>query len=1582
MLPSDATVGAAMGHPARGGSSSRKQRSKRSKPAGRGSVKSVSKRSTKVARRRGFSGAEAKEEPARLAKELSEALQQQAATADVLRVISRSTFDLQAVLDALTESAARLCKADMATITRKGEGADFYHVTNYNFPPDWVEYARKHPFKPGRGSVHGRSLIKKRAVQVVDVLADPEWTRGEQQRRAGFRTVLAVPLQRDGEPIGVFILCRKTVSPFLEKQIELMSGFADQAVIAIENTRLFNETQEALERQTATADILKVIASSPSDVQPVFEAIAESARLVVGGHSCGVTRVVGDNLHLAAFTTGSEAGRDTLARSFPIPLSSPRTLARVARTGRVVMLADMERDGDDTSKEIARARGYRSMLVVPMLRDSAAIGTIAVTRQEPGGFDDNAIGLLKTFADQAVIAIENARLFNETQEALERQTATADILKVIASSPSDVRPVFDAIVANADRLIGGFSTGVYRFVGGICHLEAFTPVNPAADEMLKSRFPRPVAGIRHFELSQAGETVEITDTETQSGDLPLREIARARGFRSLLYSPLMSKGTAIGVIVVSRRTPGSFSAHHVQLLRTFADQAVIAIENTRLFNETQEALERQTATADILKVIASSPTNLQPVFNAIAERSNRLIRGHATVVIRFAGDIAELAAFTSVSPEADAAIQAAFPAAVAGQLEQVRNGEVREVADTESETLTGHYFQNLARARGFRSRILVPLKGEKGTIGAIGVTRKEPGGFAETDVELLKTFADQAVIAISNVELFQQVQNRTKELSEALQFQTAASDVLKVISRSPDKLQPVLDAIVETSRELCGSEASTILLLHDGKLYFEAIAGTVPKHLDDLRTNPRPIDEPGSLYWRLFREKRTLHFANVMDEVPELSQSWVRLGGPRALLVTPLLNKGEVIGAIVLRQSHLKPFTERQIQAIEVFADQAVIAISNVGLFEQVEARTRDLQESLEQQTATAEILSSISGSMNDTKPVFDAIAKSLRRLFDAPFAMVQTLNDDMVEMAAADGEPGVERRLRQRYPRALSGESVGGIAMLEKRTVQFYPLVGNPAVPLVTQQNAREFNFNSLLFNPMLSGDKVVGAIGVGRREAIPFDDKQIGLIASFANQAVIAIENTRLLRELRERTNDLTEALVYQTGSSNILKVIASSPTDVGPALTAIVESACEICDAYDALVFLKDEGDLVFAAHHGPIPIELERWPINRKWVAGRALVDKAPQHIHDIYGPEGDDFPEGRELARHQGQRTVLSVPLLREGEAIGVISLRRVEVQPFNDKQIALLQSFADQAVIAISNVRLFEQVQERTRELSRSLDDLRTAQDRLIQTEKLASLGQLTAGIAHEIKNPLNFVNNFSALSVELTDELNDVLKQATLVDKIRAEVDELTGLLKDNLDKVVQHGKRADSIVKNMLLHSRQGSGERRSVDVNALVGESLNLAYHGARAEKAGFIITLKHDLDPEAGILDLYPQEMTRALLNLISNGFYAATKRKVEGGDVTFEPVLSAATRNIGKTVEIRIRDNGTGIPTEVREKMFNPFFTTKPTGEGTGLGLSMTHDIVVKQHGGRIDVETKLGEFTEFIITLPRDNRAAAGKEPE
>jgi PAS domain S-box-containing protein len=315
------------------------------------------------------------------------------------------------------------------------------------------------------------------------------------------------------------------------------------------------------------------------------------------------------------------------------------------------------------------------------------------------------------------------------------------------------------------------------------------------------------------------------------------------------------------------------------------------------------------------------------------------------------------------------------------------------------------------------------------------------------------------------------------------------------------------------------------------------------------------------------------------------------------------------------------------------------------------------------------------------------------------------------------------------------------------------------------------------------------------------------------------------------------------------------------------------------------------------------------------------------------------------------------PLKAEGGEILGINVAAEEITE---------QKRADVALRVVNH-----QLEARTDELTKSLEDLRAAQDRLVHTEKLASLGQLTAGIAHEIKNPLNFVNNFSSVSIELIDELRDALKAGDSGDNVRAEITDLMDTLRDNLGKIVQHGKRADSTVKNMLLHSREGSGEHQPTDINAIVEESLNLAYHGARAERQDFNITLQRSFDPAAGKVDLFPQEITRALLNVITNGFYAVTRRKEQVDTGLFEPTVAATTRNLGDRVEISIRDNGTGIPAEVTEKMFSPFFTTKPAGEGTGLGLSICHDIIVKQHAGSIDVDSQPGRFTEFRIVLPR-----------
>jgi signal transduction histidine kinase len=456
------------------------------------------------------------------------------------------------------------------------------------------------------------------------------------------------------------------------------------------------------------------------------------------------------------------------------------------------------------------------------------------------------------------------------------------------------------------------------------------------------------------------------------------------------------------------------------------------------------------------------------------------------------------------------------------------------------------------------------------------------------------------------------------------------------------------------------------------------------------------------------------------------------------------------------------------------------------------------------------------------------------------------------------------------------------------------------------------------------------------------------------------------------------LKEALEHEAATAEILRAIASSPTGFSPIFAAIAERSNKLVNGLSTAVFQLVDDMLHLAAFtrrsEAADATLINLFPLKLSEVDWyeRTIREIRPVQIEDCELGFAN-HPGLLDLSRKRGFRSVALIPLFRDSGSIGIISVTRAETGTFREEHIRLLRTFADQAVIALENARLFSEVQARTAELAQSLEDLRVAQDRLVQTEKLASLGQLTAGIAHEIRNPLNFVNNFSALSVELTDELNDVLEPATLAETIRTKVDELTGLLKGNLDKVVQHGKRADSIVKNMLLHSRERSGERQSADINALVGESLNLAYHGARAEKAGFTITLKQDFDPKAGSIELYPQEITRALLNLISNGFYAATQRKIGADDEGFEPLVSAATKNLGRAVEIRIRDNGAGIQPEVREKIFNPFFTTKPAGEGAGLGLSMTHVIVVKQHGGSIDVKTEPGEFTEFIVTLPRGN---------
>jgi GAF domain-containing protein len=1648
-------------------------------------------------------------ENVRLFTELGDALEQQAATAEVLGVINSSPGDLAPVFDAMLEKATRLCEGSQGVLWSLESGT-LRCAAMFGVTPEYAAFLLQGA-SPGPTTPMGRIMRGKRVIEILDLAEDEGYRTGDPVARAavefgGLHSMIVVALVRDETLLGGFAIARPDVRPFTDKQIALLQSFAAQAVIAMENARLLTETREALERQTATAEVLQVINSSPGDLAPVFDTMLERATRLSDA-AFGVMQVY-----------DGERFRTVATRRMPPPLAefllrTPRqptphsAVSRILAGEDFVQFEDMRSEpaylsGDPRQQAFVKLGGTRTYVAVALRKDDRLLGTIATYRQEVRPFSDKQIALLQNFAAQAVIAMENARLITETREALEQQTATAEVLEVINSSPGDLAPVFDTMLEKAMHLCEAAFGVLWTYDGECLHAVAMRGVPGAFADFAREPL-RPGLETGLGRVLRGERLIHIADIKAEeayrSGDRLRVATVELAGARTLLLVPLRKDDALLGIFSIYRQEVRPFSDKQIALLQNFAAQAVIAMENARLITETREALEQQTATAEILRVINSSPTDLQPVFEAIANSAARLCNALSSSVYRFDGELIHFLAQSRFSSEAIDSTKLLFPAPPSRDNATVRAvfecafvhiPDVRQDPDYRN--------QEWANAIGLRSALSVPMLREGRPIGVITVNRAEAGSFPQGQIELLKTFADQAVIAIENTRLL-------TETREALEQQTATAEVLGVINSSPGDLQPVFDAMLDRAMHLCGAAFGELLINEGGNARLAAARG-VPEAFAEFRQSSPARHSSTSIAARIFGGQSVVHTLDAKDE--DLYRqgdpqrvALVDLGGARTSLAVALVRDTDALGLIHIYRQEIRPFSDKQIALLRNFAAQAVIAMENARLI-------TETREALEQQTATAEVLGVINASPGDLAPVFDAVLEKALRLCGAEFGVMNTFDGEHFHHAADRGVPAAYASYRRRR-----GPMIFGLGTAPTRLVEGENFVHGADVMATEPYQRGDPNSRALvdlggarshICVALRKDDILLGDIVIYRQEVRPFSDKQIALLQNFAAQAVIAMENARLLRSLRERTGDLEEALEHQTATSDVLKVISRSTFDLQPVLDTLVATAARLCDAEMGHLAIRKGEAYSYVATHSVSPewdaVARDRsFTPSRGTVAGRTVLEGQVVHIADVGADPEYTWPEAVSVG---GIRTSLGVPLLREGALIGVIVFARQRVQPFTDKQIALVQNFAAQAVIAMENARLLNETRQRQAELrvtfdnmadgvvmfdeglrlaawnrnfqelldlpdavladrpsyadylrilaergefgtddieaelSRRLEDadqelrlertrpdgrvievrrnsvpdggfvliysditerkrseaeiraardaaeaayrdLKAAQASLIQAEKMASLGQLTAGIAHEIKNPLNFVNNFAGLSVELLDELKETTAPAVaaLGEEKRAEVDETIGMLTGNLEKIAEHGRRADGIVKSMLEHSRGTSGERRSVDLNGLIEEALNLAYHGARARDQTFNISLERDFGQGITAIELVPQDITRVCLNLIGNGFYAATKRQKEGSDPTFKPTLKVTTRDLGDAVEIAVRDNGTGIAPEIKDKLFQPFFTTKPTGEGTGLGLSISYDIVTQQHGGMITVDSNVGEFTEFTVRLPRARRA-------
>jgi len=1308
-------------------------------------------------------------------------------------------------------------------------------------------------------------------------------------------------------------------------------------------TDLEHSLTEALEQQTATAEILRVISRTPTNAQPVFDTVAESATRLCVSRDAQVFVRDGELLRQVSH-------HGLIPISPTLPLISGTANGRAVLEGRTVHVLDMQVELNEypEGSEVARRLGLRTILVVPLMRDGMAIGSIAVRRTEARFFTERQVALLQIFAAQAVIAIENARLFGETKEALEQQTATTEILRAISEAQTDTQPVFDAIARSTVRLCDGARSTVWRPEGELLRCVARYEMRPEGQVVRASSGEVVDADSLVGRAIRERQILRVNDaTENPALPLKYRERARIRGYRSLLAVPMVREGLAVGGITVVRPTASDFSDQEVGLVQTFADQAVIAIENVRLFKELEarnrdltESLEQQIATSEILRVISSSPTDVQPVFEAIAQSAMRLCDGTMSVVSRYDGELIHLGAYTHVSTEGVELILRRFPMyPTRGNLHGrvVLEGGVVHIPDVQADA---EFDPAISQALRSRSTLGVPMLLDGRVVGAIAVAQSEVRPFTDKQIALLKTFANQAVIAIENVRLFKELQEKNRALTQAhaqvtetLEQQTATSEILRVISSSPTDVQPVFETIARSAAHLTGAVVAA-LYEYDGRLvHLRALEpATFPKAEKFRELFPRALGADFAA-GHVILGHRVLHVADLLSDpaTPPASREWAEWIQARGVLWVPLLRDDEAIGVISVSRAEAGHFPDDQVKLLQTFADQAVIAIENVRLLKELQTSNRDLTIALDKQTATSDILSVISRSQTDLQPVFDAIVNSAVRLLRGYSALVTRVAGDQIELAAyTSTEAEGDAVARATYPMPLQSRNSHGQAIHSRTTLNIADAQTDARLPDASHAFARARGFHGLVALPLLRHDEALGSIGVTRREPGGFADNEIALLKTFADQAVIAIENVRLFKELEASTHDLTRSVGELRALGEVGQAI-SSTLNLQTVLGTIVGRAVQLSGTDAGVIYEYDEQSEVFVPRaterlEAEIVATMLATPVRRgEGATGRLAELQEPIQVPDIPAAPAESRVRGA-LVR-AGYRALLAVPLVREGRLLGGLTVIRKATGAFAPGTIELLRTFATQSSLAIQNARLFREIEDKSRQLE------------VASQHK----SEFLANMSHELRTPLNAIIGFSeVLTDRMFGELNE--KQEEYSKDIHASGHHLLSLINDILDLSKIEAGRMEL--------------ELTDFDLPTAIENALMLI-----RERAGRrSVVLQTNIDNQLGEIHADERKVRQVVLNLLSN----AIKFTPEGGRIDVGVMPKDGF------VEVSVSDTGIGIAPEDQEKVFEEFRqvgTAAKKIEGTGLGLTLCRKFV-ELHGGRIWVTSQLGQGSTFTFTIP------------